>query len=98
MPTKRVTKPKTETITFELPAAVKADTVALAGEFNDWSTDTILLELGADGTWRTTVPLPPGHAYRYRFLINGEKWENSWQADAYVPNPFGTDDSVVMVA
>jgi 1,4-alpha-glucan branching enzyme len=97
MPTKRITKPKTEAITFELPAVVEAQTVALVGEFNDWTTDSILLELCPDGSWRTTVPLEAGQAYRYRFLINGEKWENSWQADAYVPNPFGTDDSVVVV-
>jgi 1,4-alpha-glucan branching enzyme len=97
MPTKRVTKPKTVKVVFELPSAVDAEKVALCGEFNDWSTDTILLERDAEGSWHTTVPLELGHSYRYRYLINDEQWENSWEADAYVPNPHGTEDSVVIV-
>ena len=98
MPTKRVTKPKTAAVVFVLPAAIDAEKVALCGEFNDWSTDATLLERDADGAWHTTLALEPGHSYRYRYLINGEQWENSWQADAYVPNPHGTEDSVVVVA
>jgi 1,4-alpha-glucan branching enzyme len=95
---KRATKPKTAKVVFELPAAIDAEKVALCGEFNDWSTDTILLERDPDGAWHTTVALELGKSYRYRYLINGEQWENSWQADAYVPNPHGTEDSVVVVA
>jgi 1,4-alpha-glucan branching enzyme len=98
MPTKRVTKPKTAKVTFELPAAVDAEKVALCGEFNDWSTDTILLERTTDGSWHATVPLELGHSYRYRYLIDDEKWENSWHADAYVPNDHGSEDSVVVVS
>jgi 1,4-alpha-glucan branching enzyme len=98
MPTKRVTKPKTAKVTFELPAAIDAEKVALCGEFNDWSPDTILLERDLDGAWHAIVPLEAGHAYRYRYLIDDEKWENSWHADAYVPNDHGSEDSVVVVA
>jgi 1,4-alpha-glucan branching enzyme len=94
----RVTKPKTAKVVFQLPAAIDAEKVALCGEFNGWSTDDILLERDSDGVWHTTVALELGKSYRYRYLINGEQWENSWQADAYVPNPHGTDDSVVVVA
>ena len=39
--------------------------------------------------------LPPGRAYRFRYLLDGHRWENDWDADAYVPNGFGSDDSVV---
>jgi len=42
-----------------------------------------------------TIELQPGRAYRFRYLLDGERWENDWDADAYVPNAFGTDDSVV---
>jgi hypothetical protein len=34
---------------------------------------------------------------RFRYLLDGERWENDWTADAYVPNSFGSDDSVVEV-
>jgi len=30
-------------------------------------------------------------------LIGKSKWENDWQADGYVPNPFGFDNSVVSI-
>jgi hypothetical protein len=84
-------------VTFTLPAEVHAETVALCGDFNGWSADDIRLERGADGTWRATVALEPGRSYRYRYLLDGERWENAWQADRYVPNPYGGVDSVVVV-
>ena len=31
------------------------------------------------------------------YLLDGDRWENSWKADRYEPNPFGGDDSVVVV-
>jgi hypothetical protein len=43
------------------------------------------------------VALEPGRSYRYRYLIDGEYWENAWKADGYVPNPYGSDDSVIVV-
>ena len=84
-------------VVFALPADIEATSVALCGEFNDWSEDDIFLSRDTDGTWRTIVALEPGRSYRYRFLIDGERWENARQADDYVPNPFGTVDSVVIV-
>jgi hypothetical protein len=44
-------------ITFLLPAEVHADTVALCGEFNDWSAEDTQLEHGSDGSWRAIVAL-----------------------------------------
>ena len=84
-------------ITFLLPAEVHADTVALCGEFNDWSADDTQLERGSDGSWRAIVALKPGRSYRYRYLLDGHRWENDRQADRYVPNALGSTDSVVVV-
>jgi predicted carbohydrate-binding protein with CBM48 len=84
-------------ITFLLPAEVHAETVALCGEFNDWSAEDTQLERGTDGSWRATVALEPGRSYRYRYLLDGQRWENDRQADSYVPNALGSTDSVVVV-
>ncbi len=84
-------------VIFTLSAAVQAESVALCGYFNDWSADATPLELGNDGYWRVAVALQPGRSYRYRYLINGERWENARDADAYVPNPYGGTDSVAVV-
>ena len=84
-------------VTFTLPAEVQANTVALCGEFNQWSTENIRLQRSSDGSWHATVALEPGCSYRYRYLLDGKCWENSWQADWYVPNSYGSFDSVVVV-
>jgi 1,4-alpha-glucan branching enzyme len=91
-------KPHPVKVVFTLPAEVEANHVALCGEFNNWSADDIELSRDDDGTWRTTVSLEPGRAYRYRYLLDGQRWENAWEADSYLPNPYGEDDSVVVVA
>lgn len=87
---------KTSKITFMLPkeAVTNAETVAVLGDFNNWQNGVSLLKQ-KDGSFKTAVDLEKGRSYEYRFLINGEKWENDWSAEAYAPTPFGTFNSVV---
>ena len=80
---------------FELPAAVSATSVSLCGDFNDWSPEQHPLTLASDGTFVTFVPLPAGRPWRFRYLLDGERWENDWAADAYISNGLGGEDSVV---
>ena len=87
---------RTVDVTFTLPGEVGAGNVALCGDFNGWSADNIALQRGHDGAWQVTVPLEPG-SYRYRYLLDGERWENSWHAERYEPNPFGSTNSVVTI-
>ncbi len=96
--TAKSAKPRPVKVVFTLPAEVEANHVALCGEFNNWAADDIELSRDEDGIWRTTVSLEPGRAYRYRYLLDGQRWENAWEADSYLPNPYGEDDSVVVVA
>ena len=84
-------------VTFTLPAEVQAGTVALCGEFNDWSAQDTQLERGSDGSWQATIALEPGRSYRYRYLLDGQRWENDGQADRQVPNALGSTDSVIAV-
>lgn len=84
-------------VTFELPAEINAKTVALCGDFNEWETSTHLMKQRKDGSYTRTVSLKPGKEYRFRYLIDGERWENDWDADKYIPNEFATEDSVVIV-
>ena len=49
----------------------------------------------AEGGFSVTVGLDAGRAYRFRYLLDGQRWDNDWAADAYVRNDFGGDDSVV---
>jgi 1,4-alpha-glucan branching enzyme len=87
---------KSAKVTFTLPkeAVENAETVAVFGDFNNWQNGVVLTKQ-KDGSFKTAVELEKGRSYEYRFLINGEKWENDWAAQAYVPTPFGTYNSVV---
>ncbi|MFT7622347.1 MAG: 1,4-alpha-glucan branching enzyme [Myxococcota bacterium] len=84
-------------VTFKLPADVNANEATLCGEFNEWDMDKHGMKVLKDGSFSVTVSLDEGHDYRFRYLLDGERWENDWAADAYVPNTFGTDDSLVSV-
>jgi hypothetical protein len=35
--------------------------------------------------------------YKFRYLIDDSRWENDWNADRYIPNSFGSEDSLVIV-
>jgi hypothetical protein len=52
---------------------------------------------GKDGSFKLTISLKPGHAYGFRYLLDGNRWMNDGLADAYQPNPFGGEDSIVQV-
>lgn len=87
-------------VTFELPAeAVNgAKAVALVGEFNNWDISALTLKKQKDGSYKTTVELPVGSEYQYRYLLDGSKWENDWAADKYVASSVsGVENSVVVL-
>jgi 1,4-alpha-glucan branching enzyme len=81
-------------VTFRLPETVDAEKVYVVGEFNGWSEDADPMER-EDGAFVARLALTPGRTYRFRYLLDGERWENDWAADAYVPNEFGGEDSVI---
>jgi 1,4-alpha-glucan branching enzyme len=83
-------------VTFELPPEVGAEQVVVAGDFNDWSLVSDPLKRRKDGSFRTELSLPKGRRWRFRYLVDGWRWENDWAADDYEPNAHGSDDSVVI--
>jgi 1,4-alpha-glucan branching enzyme len=84
-------------VTFKLPAEVKAKTAVLLGEFNEWNPDAHPMKRLRDGSFSLTVSVPAGQRYRFRYLLDGRRWENDWAADAYVSNKYGSEDSIVAV-
>ncbi|ATC97104.1 isoamylase early set domain-containing protein [Pseudoalteromonas tunicata] len=94
MLTKRFFKTKAEAeVTFEISVS-EADNVALVAEFTDWQPMPMKY-VKKDNVYRTKVRLPIEQQFHFRYLIDDSKWENDHQADAYICNSFGTDNSVV---
>lgn len=84
-------------VTFKVPAGVNSQTSHLVGDFNDWDTHSHPMKKLKDGSFSLTISLPADQTYRFRYLLDGERWENDWAADAYVPNQYGSDDSLIEV-
>jgi 1,4-alpha-glucan branching enzyme len=84
-------------VTFELPAEIEAQSAALCGEFNNWDPSAYPMKKRKDGRFSLTISLKPGSDYRFRYFLDGQRWENDPQADAYVANGYGSNDSVVTV-
>jgi 1,4-alpha-glucan branching enzyme len=83
-------------VTFELPSSVKAEKASLAGDFNNWDlTSHPMKRRKKDGAFTIAIDLPRGQIFHFRYWLDGKRWENDWAADAYVPGPFGEDNSVV---
>ncbi|MEW5693826.1 MAG: glycogen-binding domain-containing protein [Candidatus Hydrogenedentota bacterium] len=61
-----------EKTVFEVKAP-GAKKVTLAGEFNDWNTDELVLENVGGDMWRIEIELEPG-TYKYKFLQDGD-WD-----------------------
>lgn len=83
-----------DTIEFSMTAR-EAAAVAVAGTFNDWDPGKTPMTKGEDGTWKVKVSLPRGR-YEYRFVVDGQ-WRSDPNAKESVPNPYGTDNSVIVV-
>jgi 1,4-alpha-glucan branching enzyme len=84
-------------VTFTVPPKVEANAVHLCGNFNEWNESEHPLTRRKDGRFSRSVSLRPGRDYEFRYLLDGARWENDGAADAYEPNPFGSDNSVLRV-
>ena len=81
-------------VCFEL-AHPTAQSVSIAGSFNDWHpAATPMIALG-EGRWRKEITLPPGR-YEYRLVVDGQLVDDP-AAKETVPNPFGGLNAVVIV-
>ena len=83
------------TFTFPAEAAPEAKTVEVVGDFNNWNTEKAVSMKKQKDVFKAVVELETGKEYQFRYLIDGQAWENDWEADAYVSTPFGVDNSVV---
>lgn len=86
-------------VTFSLPKAAvgSATHVSLVGDFNEWNKDAVPMKRMKNGTFTATLELQPNKEYHFRYFVDGERWENDWHADKYVPNSHGSDDSVIIL-
>lgn len=50
-----------------------------------------------NGSFSVTLSLQAGNSYPFRYVLNGNTWVNDEEADSYLPNEYGEENSVVVV-
>jgi hypothetical protein len=71
-----------------------AQSVTVAGTFNDWDAKQLPLKKNG-GAWTAELALPRGR-YEYRFVVDGN-WVADPNAGESVPNPYGNCNSLLNV-
>lgn len=94
MLTKKFFKTKDEAdITFEFDCE-GVTSVSLVGEFNDWQAIELPFNKKSK-SFKKKLRLPNNNKFEFRYLINGTEWENDYAADQYIPNIYGSENSIV---
>jgi 1,4-alpha-glucan branching enzyme len=91
-------KGKTVRVTFELPADIATDSVAVVGDFNEWNLQKDQMKLNAKkGVWTKAISLQPDNTYQFRYLVDGDTWTNDAEADGFQPTPYFSENCVLEV-
>jgi hypothetical protein len=81
--------------TFVVPdGGLYGHLVAVVGDFNGWDPTAAPMRKQGDGRV-ATVTLQPGRRYAFRYVCDDGAWFNDEAADAYEPNSFGVDNSIL---
>ena len=83
-------------VTFSLPNTIWADSVSLVGDFNGWDRTKHPLSHNRRGEWSTDIELEASRVYQFRYICDNERWMSDDNADAYIRNPRGSGNSVVV--
>ena len=81
-------------VTFEV-AADGIRSAALVTDRHDWQPQPMARSGRGKGPFRIKVRYPRDEHVQFRYLLDGSRWENDEAADAYWPNPLGSDNSVL---
>ncbi len=76
--------------------APDAQSVAVAGDFNEWQPQFTLADPDGDGKWSGRLRLAPG-VHKYMFVIDGETWITDPHAERYVEDGFGNRNAVIAI-
>lgn len=74
-----------------------AHQISLAGSFNHWAQDVLLMEPGKNGTWKIEIPMLPKGTYKYKFFIDDRMWVEDIDNPVREPDGFNGWNSVLMV-
>jgi serine protease AprX len=75
----------------------QAESVALAGEFNDWDASRNRLIKQTHGMWRAEIELPAPGRYLYKFVIDDSQWVDDPSNGLKIDDHHGGFNSVLHI-
>jgi serine protease AprX len=72
-----------------------AETVTLAGDFNDWDPAHTYFTKLRTGAWRAEIELPAPGRYRYKLILNQSRWIDDPGNAMKEPDNYGGLNSVI---
>ena len=72
-----------------------ATSIVVVGDFNNWQIGETPMKKAKTGGWSVTLDLETGKEYQFRYLIDGNNWENDPEADKFIPGGLGSENSVL---
>ncbi len=75
-----------------------AETVHLAGDFNNWNSTEKQFFKNETGLWHAEIPSLPSGNYRYKFVIDGTIWKEDASNGMKKEDSFGGFNSILEIA
>ncbi len=74
-----------------------AENACLVGDFNDWNEKNVPFLRNGDGVWTAAIPCQPAGKYRYKVLINAERWIEDPSHGFKEEDGFGGFNSILVI-
>lgn len=74
-----------------------ASQISLAGSFNHWAQDVLLMEPGKNGLWKIEIPMLPVGRYQYKFFVDDKRWEEDYDNPFREPDGFRGFNSILVI-
>jgi serine protease AprX len=74
-----------------------ADSVSVAGDFNEWSQLGTPLKRTSSGLWVTEIRVPRAGRFEYKFIVDGQRWLEDPNNGLKAPDNYGGLNSVLVI-
>lgn len=74
-----------------------AHQISLAGTFNHWAQDVLLMESGKNGVWKIEIPMLKHGTYKYKFFIDDKMWVEDVENPLREPDGLNGWNSLLIV-
>ena len=74
-----------------------ASQISLAGSFNHWAQDELLMEPGKNGLWQLEIRMLSAGRYHYKFFVDNKTWVEDFENPYREPDGFNGFNSILII-